>query len=585
MVLDERRPDDRGESSSTGRGGRIAAAEYVDPLKLASLPRLARERDSQIQSAPRSLTDRLNQMRVEDRRRERNNEQRQNGTLPSRQMLPFDATTSASARAGSLYYQSSQLAQKDITERQQLSEMRRKFAGPTPPTSWRKKIARDVVDNGMVDEACDDSPLARRRATLAIRHFLNGCVEEGALPRLSNLCLARISGILCDVDDHDSVSLAGETTTFLPVHLKERMMALAGREQQCEALNASALSLLIGDRDRMERAPLEEEERTESWDGNEEKLFDPISLKNMDLSFARIGNKMLKNVLTQGADMHQLRTLSLAGWGSDDHSGQKSLLTVPNLMEAIGNLPHLELLSIAKTRLWPVSKGSSLKTKESSMLESITFLKRLSRASLRLKVLDLSECDWIIGPDIANLGWFSVDRVASRSKIIWPRLEQLVLLNCATFIEPGKIVDEKLKPSPSYVAKWHAAHHGVALVTDSPYLLSHRPGLGHAVFRAEDAQQARFSRQRRSARQQARREEDAWGSPQNSDDEDSSIRSSSSSAYPTRCPVSGVHVGAWEWERARVLDAVRGRWGSAIKGDITNENTSASGETFIEIYF
>jgi hypothetical protein len=597
-MLDDGRSDQRDASSTrqvmydppphtAGLAAAASSSQYIDPLKRACLPRLVRERDSQAsssQSAPRSLTDRLNQMRVEDRRRERNSEQRQHGTVSTRACTAFDATSTASARAGSLYYQSSQLAQQDRTERQQIGEMMRKFAGPTPPTSWRKEIISRAEEMTSLDISCDASPRARKKATLALRWFIDGGEEMDGMPLLSDLCLSRLSASLCEIEDRASSIVAREMTNILPVHLKEKMMALAGRKQHCEPLNTTALHLLLDDGEEPTKdiADL----GSDSWDSNEVcTTSDPISLKCLDLSFARIGVKMLKSVLVQGAGMHQLRTLSLAGWGSDDCTRQKSLLSVTNLMEAIGSLPHLEMLSLAKTRLGPVGKGTSSKTRDSKMLESITFLKRLSRASLRLKVLDLSECDWIVGPDIANLGWYSVDKAASRSKIIWPRLEHLVLINCAALMEPGRVVEKELTPSPSYVAKWHAAHHGVALVTDSPYLLQHRPGLGNAIFHAEDAQQARQARQRRSAQRQARsRDGDAWGSDESQDEDSNTIRSSSSSAYPTRCPVSGVHVGAWEWERARVLDAVRGRWGSAIKGDITVEGLQASGP-FIEIYF
>lgn len=565
---------------------------YVDPVKRACLPRFARDQDLQNAQpiSSRSLADRLNQMRVEDARRERNKRQ-----CPQRAPPPvpstFDATSSASSRAGTLFYRSNELAQREMDQRQMEQDFKRQFSGPTPPTSWRNTSAASKETRiGHLGESQQIDIETKRRSTLAMRYFLDGGEKDLRLASLTDACLSCIAQHLCK-----SEHLAERKEyAYLPIHLKDRMMALAGRKQMCEPMNGTALQFLLL-QDEQGRQNKSSEHRLEAWDSTEEeKAFDSTSLKNLDLSFARIGHQTLRNILSQGAQMHQLCNLSLAGYGSEDSMGEKSLVTILNLMETIGNLPHLEFISLAKTRLYPTGKGNSHKTKDGVMLESITFLKRLSRSSLRLKVLDLSECDWIVGPDIANLGWYSIDKIAKRSSIIWPRLQHLVLTNCRPFHEMNKFVDE-LQPSPAYVARWHAAHHGVALVTDSPYLLQHRPGLGNAVFHAEDAQQARQARQRRSMRQAARN--NVWGSPDQSEEEEEERgggggeqsaatvrRSSSSSAYPTRCPVSGVQVGAWEWERARVLDAVRGRWGNAIKGNISLDK-SHQGGPFIEVYF
>lgn len=528
--------------------------------------------------SPRSLADRLNQMRVEDARRERNRIQ-----CPQRAPPPvpnFDTTSSASSRAGTLFYRSSELAHGEMEQRQEEREIKRKFAGPTPPTSWRKESTDNEVKTGQLGGYQVD-PETRNRSTLAVRYFLDGGEKDDRLASLADACLSCIAQHLCQ-GEQDAGS---KDYNHLPVHFKDQLMALAGRKQMCEPLNGTALRFLL--RDEQDQHSKSSEQGLESWDSTEEEKSssDSTSVKNLDLSFARIGHRTLKSILLQGAQMHQLCTLSLAGYGSEDTMGQKSLVTISNLTEAIGNLPHLKFLSLTKTRLCPTSKGDSIKTKDSIMLESITFLKRLSRSSLRVKILDLSECDWIIGPDIANLGWYSVDKIVKRSSIIWPRLQHLVLTNFRAFHDSDKLTDI-IHSSTAYVAKWHAAHHGVALVTDSPFLLQHRPGLGNAVFRAEEAQQARQARQRHNMRQAAR--SNAWGSPDYSEEGEESDatvrRSSSSSAYPTLCPVSGVHLGAWEWERARVLDDVRGRWGSAIKGDI-NIEVSHQGGSFIEVYF
>lgn len=560
-----------------------AAAPPADALKMACLPRLGRETPAN-GPAPRTLAERLNQMRIEDGRRERNREamlaqQRPGSSTGGAPAAVPLYTTSASARAGTLYHQACQLAQQDMAARQQAGELRRKFAGPAPPTSWRSS-EEQTVEGQDGATTLDIGPLERRRRTGSVRHFFDGSDQPAAVTSLVDSCLSCIASHLSAEKQACSVAIR-ESVSHLPVHIKERILAMAGRQQQCRPLKETALHwLLLADCAHSSRPG--ERRTAESWDSSDDRAHQqPSSLLHLDLSFAKIGSRMFKAVVSQAAEMHQLRALSIAGWGSED---ARSLLAVPGLMDALRRLPHLETLSLASTRLCaPSAEGAD---RQGRMLESMTFLKRLSRSVVRLKVLDLSGCGWILGPDIANLGWFTMGKVAIRSKVIYPRLQHLALTHCPAFSEPGKEGETgAYKASPGYVGKWHAAHHGVAAVTDSPYLLDHRPGLGNAVLRLDDDSQRR---ERRRNAGQARHS--VWGSADEdgSDGEGGSpllpLHAPSSSGYPTRCPVSGVHVGAWEWERARLLDAVRGRWGSALKGNNTADDQARTGP-FIDVYF
>jgi hypothetical protein len=579
----------------------------LDSAKCQHLPRLARGSGSPATATPpRTAVDRMNDLRQEDARRARNAE-RKSGS-PSRTHshlfeLPEYITTSASARAGPLYYQANQRHTQERKEAETLERAKRQFAGPVV-ASWRRndKVAGEQQSSSASLPSFE--PEIRRRSTLAVRKYMGGN-EDGRLTLLSDMALSCIASMLCNTtssppqEDDFMGQWADEP---FPLHLKERLFALAGRRQHCRSMNEIGVRRLLLSEDQEQNkigepeADLNCEEG--SWDQGDEFLGEaPRYISSMDLSYARIGFRLVEDILTRPGQMLQLRQLSLAGWGCQDEYQQATLHALflsKDLMRVIGRLGNLEMISLARTRLYSASQEAAYQAAsywfqgdgDEKMKDTKSFLTQLSKSSLRLITLDLSECSWITGSELANLEWYSVSRTATRSTIIWTKLRRLILANCSPFTEPGKETTE-LRESPPFVGKWHAIHHGAA--TDSPYMLDHRPGLGNAIFRNDHR---RVPHRRRNAAVPHENQLDAWNSEEENQEgvaldaahSTSAPHSPSSSQYPTRCPVSRARVGRWEWERARLLDAVRGRWGSAIKGNV-NSDTTQRGGSFVEVYF
>ncbi|UZJ54470.1 hypothetical protein CBS101457_003790 [Exobasidium rhododendri] len=610
-----RRPDqgydDRDETASRSPSRAGPSSRHLDPAKRQHLPRLARGSNASVTSStPRTTVERMNELRQEDARRSRNVERRSGGmsqVSSTLHALPSYYNTSASARAGPLYFQANHQSQQERKEADQRARTRRQFAGPVI-ASWRsgeERAERQHSSNALSSSSSSSSSSSERRlrwrSTLAARKYIGGYQGE----RLMSLCdtaLSRIAKMLCTADLYDQEIPKGRTLgqpadLAIPLHLKERMLALTGRRQLCKSMNETGLRRLFLAEKRGSGDDDLEKSSEESWDVDEHPRGEVSDLlTSLDLSYARCSFRLVEDVLSRSGQMLQLRQLSLAGWGMHNDYNQlnlHSLLLSKDLTRVIGMLGNLEMLSLARTRLYSADQEAAYQAAsytyqsngDEKTKDTKSFLTQLSKSSLRLTILDLSECAWIIGSELANLEWYSVDQIATRSTIIWPKLRHLILANCTPFVKPGEETT-KLEASPSFVGKWHAIHHGAS--TDSPYMLDHRPGLGKAIF-VNDRQ---LWRQRRHAAYG--NQVDAWdlAGEENHpvDDQDATHLTalprqvSSSSGYPTRCPVSRAHVGPWEWERARLLDAVRGRWGSALRGNV-NSDTAQRGGPFIEVYF
>jgi hypothetical protein len=206
-------------------------------------------------------------------------------------------------------------------------------------------------------------------------------------------------------------------------------------------------------------------------------------------------------------------------------------------------------------------------------------------------------------------------------------MKVLVLAGCQALMPEGTKIAEQstidFTQSQAFVGSWHAAHHGVARVTKSPYFLSHRPGLGRAVLAdgvgawdsasgrgtLVERQAAALTDHRRSQRSaQTVRTLSAFDDEQDvtndtfaishgvapfasrqirgtlTDRQGNLIGQAKAEELKPRCPVSTSRVEHHEWARARILDAVHGRWGSAIVGHVLDNNSARQG-TYIAVYF
>lgn len=698
--------------------------------KLEHLPRLRRqERENAAEESKKpSMSETLNRMRIEDRRRARNLEARQRsgnqphgqnsssshsmrGNAPSFQpsLHQNSAMSSASARAGTSYLAATHLSQQDSVEARRMNELRRKFAGPVPPSSWTQNGNSSKEDQSdIVGEPTVERIVKRKRALAASRLFFsqyeNGRTAESSgveymlqkdIPSLTDITLIAITNALSENLSTPSEQFE-ERLLALPVHLKERTLALAGRYAQTKALGEAGLRALFGkhEGDSTEEADRAEEEDSfeqggedtlDSWDIESEQMeWDTTTtLSTIDLSFASISARSLRDLmLSPSIEANRIRALSLAGWGYGEDATQstagkmrKCLRTSTTLINMLDQMTNLEMLSLAATKLLPGIEDwylpKKIEAKDGSIEEGCTglspeiasealaFLKKLARRTSNLRTLDLSACHWINGAVLSNIGIYSTNVPVRR--LIWPKLQNLILTDCPAFSENLKCGDDvQAKPNQgTFTGQWHAAHHGIARFTNSPYFLSHKPGLGRSVLAhgigAWDSVNANRNTQslvgrevvalarhnghvQRSRQLEAARRGGMQGLENERmrsafDDEsladfasmatqsdgvgvpgmftgfaishgvapfsgrqvlNSSASSASSSwSTPPRCPVSRKKVASHEWERARVLDAIHGRWGSAIVGTLEDEfeddkslsNHNYSRGQFITVYF
>lgn len=716
--------------------------------KLEHLPRLRRqeaERMSKEYKKP-TMSETLNRMRIEDRRRNRNLEAHRqrsesqtqgsndfsSSSSPSSSSMRANAPSfragiarhptsssssslplSASARAGMSYLAATQLSEQDSVEARRKHELRRKFAGPVPPSSWTQN-GMDEGERGsyIVNNAIEERKLDRKVALTASRVFFaqyeNGRNHESSNIKygkqknkkstLSLTDFALLSIIETLNFPHSKLSSQFEEQVFaLPVHLKESALGLAGRYSQSKGLGEVGLQALFGKREGNDVEQCEKAEEEDSFAEEDEDVLDSweseaqqmdwervISITMMDLSFASISARSLRSlILSPSIAPNNIRALSLAGWGYGDDVRQpftgrttKCLRTSTTLINMLDQMNNLEILSLAATKLLPgvedyfvIKKNDDEKEGSSEDLctglspeiasEALAFLKKLARRTSHLQTLDLSSCHWINGAVLSNLGIFSTNVPVRR--ILWPRMQNLILMDCPAFNEkkPPNTESQVKANQGTFSGQWHAAHHGIARFTNSPYFLSHKPGLGRSVLAhgigAWDSVNVNKQTQSLIGRevealarhnghvQQSRQSESLRrGGIQGLENErirsafddesltdfnliatqtDGSVpgiftgfaishgvapfsnrrsQNSSSTTSPSwstapRCPVSGKRVANHEWERARALDAIHGRWGSAITGtleeemieekNLFNNFTSGSRGEFITVYF
>ncbi|KAN0060013.1 hypothetical protein ACQY0O_007986 [Thecaphora frezii] len=531
------------------------------------------------------------------------------------------------------------LNQQERDQQRRDRQFQRSIAGPVPPQSWRRDrhgfgdaaAAAAALVHGHGDLYGDGgAPVLRadqlqqqlanaswRQATLdhrrevcsALRVFLQEA-DAGAdtrtstgsrrLPTLRNMALCVILSL--DAPPPRSMSteevryrrdVFEQSIAYLLPHLQGPLMSLNGREARLlEPSVDTLLSILrrtsslfqdpplpsppaASSTHRDERDSSEGEGGADSWDAEGDDGQQRAAVASgwkdslLDLSFySGLGPGQLRSLLNSKlvfVDPYvSLRALSLAGL-------RLNFADPDALLRVLDRLANLELLSLAG------SHGSVNASADRGL-----FLKRLSRATRRLQALDLSYCGWIDAQAICFVSWSE-----------WPRLDHLVLKRCEAFqhpavvecqrlgIEPlpelagAEVDDARGKVAASFVAPWHARHHGHGkadvggATVRTSILAATRPGiLPLSSARHRTVLQAFLTGEGSGIEMLLQRRD---GEPVTGrlHGQDKAVRWTD---VTIRCPTSGAEVALWTWHRAVALDAVRGR-------------LLGSGRRWIEVWF
>lgn len=444
----------------------------------------------------------------------------------------------------------------------------------------------------------------RRRTCAALRRFLKPAVsaisadtplKPASLQELVLRC------VISDVNLGARRSVLFDVVRYLPPHLKLRLMSLAGREARAEPLTDAAFRALWPELHRKRTgyaaqnqngATASEEEFGASaestasvgdndgdgdgdgdwdWDSSDEpqkghessvdSTTGPPDL--LDLSFSLLSAQTLRALLlpTGSFNLH-LRSLSLSGFGVVPLSPG---IGGTGVLPLLTSLPNLEVLSLAGTSLASRSRigsgsgsgtgsGSGSGPDIRSVFDGRAVLRRIGRAVTRLRVLDLSRCEWVNGESLAAIEWARTwsenggNPGGGGGQFM--RLQHLVVEGCPSFIAPaqggGPETEPRAQAAGRFVASWHADFHSPRL-SASAFSNTHTPAHAHA---RQGVSAIRTSHGTSLQPRGGRPSVNVGGS---------ASAGSANSEYPTRDSRTGRHIERWEWERARVLDSVRGR--------------------------
>ncbi|EPQ29827.1 uncharacterized protein PFL1_02500 [Pseudozyma flocculosa PF-1] len=529
------------------------------------------------------------------------------------------------------------LNQQERDQRLRNRQIQRRIAGPIPPQSWRQ----DDNSNSGQGPDNEDATLrsrsshaqiearieTRKRAVLARRHrvcsALRALLDERdeatsqvrlaqRLPTLRNMALCAIAALAIPTSNQGSkaqrryrAELFDLSIDHIPPHLRRTMATLCGRQARVLGATAETLLSLLRPTHARTGAVLkstaslrpdsasaneagsddDDDDDGADWDAEDDEPVAQLVAQKpkstpessrwtanlVDLSYYDLlGPAQVRSVLNSNlvvANSHvNLRALSLAGFRLD-------FADPDALLRILAKLANLELLSLAG------SSGSS-----SSALDHGMFLKRLSRATPRLQVLDLSYCAWVDSQAVCCVSWSE-----------WPRLDHLVLKGCEPLQHPvvvsceredldappelpdASVGDGRGVAAANFVAPWHALHHGQgrrdgqASTVRSSVLVATRPGiLPGTGATSQSAAASDGGRHEDAVRALTRQASASWtaGRVRGS----GHTKAVSYTQSFVRCPTSGKEVEQWQWERAMVLDAVRGR----LKG---------GGRRWVEVWF
>lgn len=548
-----------------------------------------------------SVNEKLARAREQDLRRARNLQAKLrrtcDGTDPDAAAEPgapvqnfASSAASSSSRAGLMYISSTEQAQREREQRSRETQLQRQVAGPIPPESWRGDFDRLTINRGLFIPGSNDISTTASASTLGalptkaqrkaictvLRSVYDKSSPKPTATGVSNLFEMTLCVIADAINRPDSSHAHGkgkqrqarpemdteqvrEVLSYLPRRMHQRMLALYGRVAATECPLADWTAQALTNQMQVEDHPAEGD-----WD--EAGHSPPIdfsaalapdldgSFTALDLSFSSISTRTLSRLLSLGGGQAgvSLRMLSLAGWNSHSHSHLAPVpLDSPGLLLILSQLPNLEVMSVAGSRFFghAPERTGRVDTQRTAM-----FLRRLSRSLTKLRVLDLSFCAWVCADAVQGVSWATPDAVA------WPRLEHLLLVGCESFVESlDDIADATMpqKPSESYVGAWHATHSQRDMrETSAP-----RASAAHAdSFDAAPTRPwmpprlASFSQLTTHTVKPniatyivpppaAARQQGAMGEV----------------VQCVFCPHSDERIEMWQWQRARVLDAVHGR--------------------------
>ncbi|TKY84674.1 hypothetical protein EX895_006576 [Sporisorium graminicola] len=419
------------------------------------------------------------------------------------------------------------------------------------------------------------------------------CVIADALnrPSLASMGQGRDHGLAPDMDR----AQLREVLEYLPRHIRDRMLALCGRLAATEWPLSEWTARALVDLHRRQDITLERsqtppnQEADEDWENSIDSdpyptAFSFTTSKGattatgiLDLSFAAVSPRTIHRMLSSSISTaaFSLTTLSLAGYNTSPAANNSSLDS-PQMHSIFASLPNLRVLSLAGSRL--SSRRDDVGDGGDSQRAAV-FLRKLSRSLGKLEMLDLGGCAWVCADAVLAVSW---------ANGAWPRLKCLLLTGCEAVVDP-RVAKDTLelgdasvwRPAGNHVAPWHATHsqRDVLHTNDQPATREgalydaytdnlHRDpfDLFAAPVQLRTAGRATFGDYVTHAIQPAIITH-MTPTPPNGP-------TNSVLMEYVRCPRSAGKVEMWQWQRARILDAVRGR-----------AQPSAKRRGWIDVYF
>ncbi|GAC93704.1 pre-mRNA splicing factor [Pseudozyma hubeiensis SY62] len=539
--------------------------------------------------------------------------------------------TSSSSRTGLMFMSSTEQAQRERDQRSRERQLKRQVAGPIPPESWRDDFDRLSIRKGVASHfdwqrlqdlvssvgregeegsgsrvGSDVDRVGRRGvrevhgATCAgLRWMYDGeGAQEGSKTMLGlrdmTLCVIadalnrphRGKGKERNAFGEMNRSQLREVLEYLPIHMQQRMLTLCGRLAATEwPLSEWTAQAMIELHTRRTTEPdINDERQPGEAEDDWETSFDPDRHPTnhlpstpsegstaLDLSFSTTSSKTITRMLSTfctGPSGTSLRMLSLAGTVS---------LDTPAMHAIFARLPNLTALSLAGSQL---SSATADESEREDHQRAAVFLRKLSRSLGKLEMLDLSWCGWVCADAVQAVSW------ANRTMVAWPRLGRLLLTGCPAVTDPREGEKRRQttfdgKAAGNYVGQWHARH------SQRPTETSHASIPAGALYDAYTDTLHRdpfdlFSTATPTPRTSTRA---TFGDYTNNVIQPAIITHMTPSSNNdggsaatlmeyVRCPRSAGKVEMWQWQRVRILQALRGR-----------SQPFSRSRSWIEVYF
>lgn len=409
----------------------------------------------------------------------------------------------------------------------------------------------------------------------------------------------------------------GEVLEYLPTHVRHRMMELCGRlaatdwplsEWAAQALIDKTKLNTTTELQQNQLPPSRSDDSEDDWEASPDSPTYPSNAllhtsneatpPTLDLSYSTILPRTITRMLSSSSTMGNgvaLRMLSLAGWNNATNSSSStttSPLDSPAMLSIFSQLPNLEVLCLAATNLSPAPTSTSEVGAVVDFQRSAVFLRKLGRCLPKLKLMDMSFCRWVSADALLGVSWSSNNAATATA---WPRLENLLLVGCEAFADPrylsrngdgsigsagcSNVAAFAGKPAGSYIAPWHTDHSQRALQSPAPtpnpaagtvydgyYTGTVRQNVPFDLFNTPTAAAAATTHRNNPSRTMSAA---TFGdyvknviqpaiishmTPNSGGKEDKAVL-----MEYVRCPRSAGKVEMWQWQRARVLEGVRGR--------------------------